>query len=72
MLENQIATYSVSRQIVFDDRLPDAAVRLEFAADVSRRVRAIAVNVDFVDSALHVAQQSQFLAGPLVSRFLSN
>ena len=54
---------------MFDDRFANTSLGFEFAADVSRRMRPVAVNVDFVDAALHVAEQSQFLARPFIQRY---
>lgn len=62
-------TYSISGQIVFNYRLSYSAVGFKLTANVSWRMRTVAVNIDFVNSALHVTQQSQLFASSLVKRF---
>jgi|688.fasta_scaffold403871_1 hypothetical protein len=62
-------SYSILGQIVFHHCLPHSTVSLKFTANVSRWVRSISVNVNLINSALHVAKQRQFFTSPLVQSF---
>ena len=53
---------------MLNDSLAGSTVGLEFAADVSRWMGSVTVDINFINAAFHVAQQGQFFASSFVQR----